>query len=120
MNHLLKQLSEALLSSPSLDPAGAGDQANSAGSGTNCYDPEMLYVECRKCGNPIMWEPGRTTAILARSCVSPALVDEHCMIISDGCRNCSPHADVFALSIVRLASISAQDLLLMHSTGGNA
>ncbi len=80
----------------------------------------MLYVECRKCGKPIMWEPGRTTAILARSSVNPDLVDERCMIVSDGCRDCSPQADAFALTIVRLAGISAQDLLLLHKTGGNA
>ena len=112
MNHLLKQLGEALLVSPSFDPADKGVNGN--------YDPEMLYVECRHCGKPIMWEPGRTTAILARSNISPSTVDERCMILSDGCKECSPHSEVFALSIVRLAGVSAQDLLLIHKTGGHA
>jgi len=29
------------------------------------FDPELLYVECAKCGQPVLWSPGDTTRILA-------------------------------------------------------
>ena len=30
------------------------------------YDPEMVYVECGRCGAPIMWERGKTTDLCRR------------------------------------------------------
>lgn len=84
------------------------------------YDPEMLYVECRTCGKPIIWEKGRTTHILRQSGIDPSTLDANCLILSDACKSCKPHAEGYHLSIVRLASISQQDLLLLQKHGGRA
>lgn len=112
MNEFLAKLNQALNLSAVLD---------SRADGRKSYDPELLYVECRNCGKPIVWEAGRTTAILLRSRVKPEFVDEHCLILSDGCRECMPYADGYPLSIVRLAGITPQDMILLHNKpGGNA
>ncbi|MDR1124788.1 MAG: hypothetical protein LBM64_01830 [Deltaproteobacteria bacterium] len=112
MNEFIAKLSQALSLSPLLDAPKDGRKN---------YDPELLYVECRHCGKPIVWEAGRTTALLLRSRVRPEFVDEHCLILSDGCRECMPQADGYPLSIVRLAGVNPQDLLLLHhKPGGNA
>lgn len=84
------------------------------------YDPELIYVECRVCGRPVLWEPGRTTALLAESGVNPASLDEQCLILSDGCRACSPEKDGFQLSIVRLSGVPMSSFLLMQKPKGNA
>lgn len=110
MNNLLRQLDEVLFMSPAVgSKTGAKD-----------YDPELLYVECRLCGKPVMWEAGRTTSLLKQSDITPGMIDESCMIISEGCRNCHPEADGFTLSIVRLASFTAQDIAMLSRPAGNA
>jgi hypothetical protein len=108
MNEFMAKLNQALSLSPILE------------NGHKSYDPELLYVECRYCGKPIVWEAGRTTAILLRSHVRPESLDEHCLILSDGCRECMPYADGYPLSIVRLAGLTRQDVILLQQTGGNA
>ena len=60
------------------------------------YDPEMLYVECSRCGAPILWEPG----------ISPLELDASCVILSDGCPLCTS-GDSFTVSIRRLTKPSA-------------
>ena len=110
MNNLLRQLGEALIMSPAL-----GSKI-----GIKDYDPELLYVECRLCGKPVMWEAGRTTSLLKQSEIAQSMIDERCMIISEGCRQCHPEADGFSLSIVRLASFTAQDIAMLYRPFGNA
>ncbi len=113
MNKLHIELEKALVTSQVITPG--------EGAANKCYDPELLYVECKHCGRPVLWEPGRTTAILMQSDISPSSVDEHCLILSDGCRECMPGNNGFHLSIVRLANISVPAALLMLQTPvGNA
>ena len=52
-------------------------------------DPEMMFVECSKCGNPIVWEPGRSTEILLGAGIDPLELDAHCLLVTDGCPRCS-------------------------------
>ncbi len=52
-------------------------------------DPEMLFVECAKCGNPIIWEPGRSTEILQGAGIDPIELDSQCLLVTDGCPKCS-------------------------------
>jgi hypothetical protein len=106
-------LNEALFLASSFEPAQVK-------KGNSPYDPEMLYVECSNCGKPIMWEPGRTTELLIRSNINVSQLDEHCLILADGCKECRPSSHGHSLSIVRLAGISMQDLLLLQKTGGHA
>ncbi len=53
------------------------------------YDPEMLFVECAKCGNPIIWEKGRSTEILQGAGIDPLELDAQCLLVTDGCPRCS-------------------------------
>jgi hypothetical protein len=84
------------------------------------YDPELLYVECRLCGKPVLWEEGRTGAIIKAAGLDLGLLDESCLLLSDGCPACKPGRTGFQLHMVRLASLSPQDLLLLGDAQGRA
>lgn len=76
------------------------------------YDPELLFVECSRCGRPVLWEPGRATAMISHAGVRLSLVDDHCMILSDGCPACSRQQAFFQTRVVRLRGASlARELL---------
>ena len=70
------------------------------------YAPEMLYVECSRCGAPILWEPGQTAKILRDAGISPLELDASCVILSDGRPLCTS-GDSFTVSIRRLTKPSA-------------
>lgn len=53
------------------------------------YDPELLFVECGRCGAPVLWEKGQATQVLASAGVDPLELDSSCLLISDGCPACS-------------------------------
>ena len=85
------------------------------------FDPEMLYIECKACGRPVLWEQGKTTDMLAGAGIDPNLLDACCMVLSDGCPLCRPEERVgFILSVVRVAGLSADDHLKMVKPGGHA
>ncbi len=75
---------------------------------THGYDPEMLFVECAKCGNPIIWEPGRTTEILEGAGIDPIEIDAQCLLISDGCPRCSA-GKIYHVQIFRVQSNAGGD-----------
>ena len=52
------------------------------------YDPELLYVECGRCGSPVMWEQGRATRILEQAGIDPLELDASCLLVTDGCPMC--------------------------------
>ena len=54
------------------------------------YDPELLIVECSRCGRPVLWEPGRSTAVLAGVGIDPVELDAHCLLLTEGCPHCCP------------------------------
>ncbi len=56
---------------------------------TQGYDPEMLFVECGKCGSPIVWEQGRATEILHSAGIDALELDPHCLLVTDGCPRCT-------------------------------
>lgn len=66
------------------------------------YDPEMLFVECSRCGNPIVWERGRTTEILAGAGIDPLELDSHCLLVTDGCPQCT-RGGAYHVQIFRVA-----------------
>lgn len=68
----------------------------------NKYDPELLYVECSRCGQPVLWQSGGTTRILEMAGIDLDTLDERCMLISDGCPACSPGQSSFSTQVVRL------------------
>jgi len=68
----------------------------------NTFDPDLMYVECGECGNPILWEAGRTRQILELAGIDTKGLDERCCLISEGCPMCKPDASHFATQVVRL------------------
>lgn len=69
---------------------------------SNRFDPELLYVECAKCGQPVLWNSGDTTRILAWAGIDAGTLDEKCMIVSEGCPACQPGKNSFSTQVVRL------------------
>jgi hypothetical protein len=69
---------------------------------TRHFDPELLYVECSQCGQPILWEHGMTTRLLAMAGIDAAALDERCVIMSEGCPACRPGETSFTTQVVRL------------------
>lgn len=65
------------------------------------YDPEMVYVECGRCGAPIMWERGKTTTLCRAAGIDPLELDPTCVLISDGCPVCSKRGS-YNLQICRI------------------
>jgi hypothetical protein len=85
------------------------------------YDPEMLYVECRLCGKPVLWETGKTTELLLSAGVDISKLDERCMILSEGCPACSPgNGGGFTLAVVRIAGLTPEEAAYMARPGGSA
>ena len=67
------------------------------------YDPELMIVECARCGSPILWELGRSTAVLAGVGVDPLELDAHCLLLTDGCPQCRPRQEGgFSVQVCRL------------------
>jgi endogenous inhibitor of DNA gyrase (YacG/DUF329 family) len=69
---------------------------------SNRFDPELLYVECAKCGQPVLWSSGDTTRILVWAGIDASTLDEKCMIVSEGCPTCQPGVQSFSTQVVRL------------------
>ncbi|CCH49644.1 hypothetical protein [Pseudodesulfovibrio piezophilus] len=69
---------------------------------TRQFDPEMLYVECNQCGQPVLWENGLTTKLLAMAQIDAASLDERCLILSEGCPGCHPGETSFTTQVIRL------------------
>lgn len=59
-----------------------------AGAGRG-YDPELLYVECGRCGSPILWEPGRATRLLDEAGIDPLELDASCLLVTNACPLCA-------------------------------
>jgi hypothetical protein len=69
------------------------------------YDPELMIVECARCGSPVLWESGRSTAVLAGVGIDPLELDAHCLLLTDGCLHCRPRQkDGFSVQVFRLTS----------------
>lgn len=84
------------------------------------YDPELMFVECARCGRPVVWGQGRATVTLHGLGVQAADLDEHCMIVTDGCAHCRPEADEYQLRVIRISEIVYRDLLHEGEPAGNA
>ncbi len=47
-------------------------------------------------------------------------LDDHCMIVTDGCAHCHPEEDEYRLKVIRLSEIVYRDLLRDGEPMGNA
>ncbi len=70
-----------------------------SGSGQS-FDLEMLYVECSRCGRPLIWEKGATTFLIQHSGIDKNL-DSNWLLLSKGCPSCSPGQNEFVLTLAR-------------------
>jgi hypothetical protein len=67
------------------------------------YDPELMIVECARCGRPVLWEPGRSTEVLAGVGIDPLELDARCLLLTDGCPHCRPRQEEgFSVQVFRL------------------
>lgn len=57
------------------------------------FDPELLYVECSRCGSPVLWEEGRATRLLLQAGIDPLELDASCMLVTDACPACSRQSE---------------------------
>lgn len=69
---------------------------------TKYFDPELLYVECHKCGQPVLWKHGMTTKLLQAAKIDPSSLDERCVILAEGCPSCTPGETSFTTQVIRL------------------
>lgn len=67
------------------------------------YDPEMLYVECGRCGSPVMWGKGRATRLLEQAGIDPLELDSSCLLVTDGCPLCGSK-DHYNVQIFRMGT----------------
>ncbi len=84
------------------------------------YDPELLYVECRNCGRPVIWEPGKTTALLQEAEINLEEIDEQCMLVAESCPACTPDILAVKVQVVRLGSTTDNDLEYVKIDKGHA
>jgi len=66
------------------------------------FDPELLYVECTKCGHPVLWKHGLTSKLLKMAEIDPSSLDERCVLMSEGCPGCTPGETTFTTQVIRL------------------
>ena len=67
-------------------------------------DPEMLFVECARCGSPVLWEPGRATQLLNEAGIDPLELDSSCLLVTDACPLCSHQRKQYTVQIFRICT----------------
>lgn len=65
------------------------------------FDPTLLYAECRRCGSPVLGV-GNPSEVLLWLGVPLDLLDADCLLLYDGCPNCSPGQTGYESNLVRL------------------
>lgn len=65
------------------------------------FDPSLLYGECRRCGAPALWTSNPSEDLLWMG-IPPESLDADCLLLYDGCPNCSPGEPLHEASFVRL------------------
>lgn len=102
-------------------PVGWHLPGNTPANTLTLFDPELLYIECKACNRPVLWERGKTTALLEAAHIDPHDLDASCMVFSDGCPLCRPQEELgFVLTVVRVAGLSADDHLRLVKPNGTA
>ncbi|MDO5484360.1 MAG: hypothetical protein Q4F27_05580 [Desulfovibrionaceae bacterium] len=69
------------------------------------FDPELLFVECGRCGTPVIWEPGRASRLLAAAGIDPLELDASCLLVTDSCPMCGSKKS-YTVQIYRISASS--------------
>lgn len=77
------------------------------------YDPELLYVECGRCGSPVLWEEGRAEKLLLEAGIDPLELDSSCILLTDGCPACGSSKE-YSVRIFRLSDQGATHIVALH------
>ncbi len=77
------------------------------------YDPELLYVECSRCGSPVLWEEGRAERLLLEAGIDPLELDSSCILLTDGCPACGSSRE-YTVRIFRLSDNGATHITALH------
>lgn len=80
------------------------------------YDPELLYVECGRCGSPVLWSEGKATTLLRQAGIDPMELDPSCIMVTDACPACGTKEEYS----VRIFRIAPSGVLGLPPTHGNA
>jgi hypothetical protein len=65
------------------------------------YDPDLLYAECSRCGEPVLLDTTQTIQVVQWSGLDLAIIDLTYMIVSDGCPLCAPEDEYYVTHVVR-------------------
>ncbi len=79
-------------------------------------DPELLYIECARCGSPVLWAPGKIGALLEHAGIDPLELDSSCILLTDGCSTCGEGEECHG----RIFRVSSSALTALPITYGNA
>lgn len=74
------------------------------------FDPELMFVECHKCGRPLLWNDGEASQIVEQSGIDTKKLDAQCLILAEGCPQCSPGEGGYMVRVVRLKENGYKDL----------
>lgn len=77
------------------------------------YDPELLYVECGRCGAPVLWETGRATDLLNHAGIDPLEIDASCLLVTDACPACGA-TEEYSVRICRVSDRHPAELPPTH------
>lgn len=77
------------------------------------FDPELLYVECGRCGSPVLWEEGRATKLLREAGIDPLEIDPTCILLTDGCPACGSDNE-YSVRIFRISGRGASGFAPIH------
>lgn len=72
------------------------------------YDPELLYVECGRCGSPVIWDEGSATSLLREAGIDPLELDSSCLLVTDGCPACAI-GNHFTVQVCRVSAGTTHD-----------
>jgi hypothetical protein len=84
------------------------DRSKSLGTRRRPFDPDLLFIECSKCGRALNWEKGATSMFLVRSGIDTGNLDSSFMILSMGCANCSPDELGYLTKLVQFSEKRSQ------------
>lgn len=76
----------------------------------NAFDPELMFVECHRCGRPLLWNDGEASQIIDQSGIDVKKLDAQCLILAEGCPQCSPNEGGYMVRVVRLREDGYRDV----------